>query len=148
LKHINKHLRTGRGRNAVGINMAIDISQYKPMFISESREHLKTLNRSLLELGRNPENERELNQMFRAVHSLKSITAMMGYNDISKLSHTMESLMDKLRKEKRVDQATIDVLLECVDMLSALVEDIASDKIIERDLAPIYEKLITRCSRR
>lgn len=127
--------------------MAIDVSQYKPMFISESREHLKTLNRSLLELGRNPENKRELNEMFRAVHSLKSIAAMMGYDDISKLSHTMESLMDKLRKEKRVDRATIDVLLECADMLSALVEDIASDKIVERDLDSIYEKLVTRRSR-
>ena len=121
--------------------MTIDISQYKPMFISESREHLKTLNKSLLELGRNPENERELNEMFRAAHSLKGIAAMMGYDGISKLSRTIESLMDKLRKEKRVDRATIDVMLECVDMLGALVEDIASDKIVERDLAPIYEKL-------
>jgi len=73
---------------------------------------------------------------------------MMGYDDISKLSHTIESLMDKLRKEKRVDRATIDVLLECVDMLGALVEDIASDKIVERDLAPIYEKLGKRRPRR
>ena len=141
MKHLNKHPRAGRDKNAVGINMAIDISQYKPMFISESREHLKTLNRSLLELGRNPENKRELDEMFRAAHSLKSIAAMMEYNDMSKLSRTIESLMDKLRKEKRVDRATIDVLLECVDMLGALVEDIASDKIVEHDLAPIYEKL-------
>lgn len=121
--------------------MAIDVSQYKPMFISESREHLQTLNRSLLELERKPENERELNEMFKAVHSLKGIAATMGYDDLSKLSHTMECLMDRLKKEKRVDRATIDVLFECVDMLSALVKDIASDKIVERDLAPIYEKL-------
>jgi len=121
--------------------MAMDVSQYKPMFISESREYLQTLNNSLLELERNPENVGVLNEMFRAAHSLKGIAATMGYDDISKLSHNMESLMDRLRKEKRVDQAMIDVLFECVDMLSALVEDIASDKIVERDLAPIYEKL-------
>ncbi len=119
----------------------MDVSQYKPMFISESREHLQTLNKSLLELERNPENAGALNEMFRAAHSLKGLAATMGYDDISKLSHTMESLMDRLRKEKRVDRETIDVLFECVDMSSALVEDVASDKIVKRDLAPIYEKL-------
>ena len=121
--------------------MAMDVSRYKPMFISESREYLQILNKSLLELERNPENVGALNGMFRAAHSLKGIAATMGYDNISKLSHAMESLMDKLRKEKRVDRATIDVQFECVDMLGALIEGVASDKIVERDLAPIYEKL-------
>ena len=121
--------------------MAMDVSRYKPMFVSESREHLQSMNKSLLELERNPENAGALNAMFRAAHSLKGIAATMGYDEISKLSHTMEGLMDRLRGEKRIDRAMIDVLFECLDMLNALIDDVATDKIVEHDLAPIYEKL-------
>ncbi len=121
--------------------MTTDVSQYKSIFISESREHLQTLNSSLLELEQDPKDAEALNEMFRATHSLKGMAATMGFDDITKLSHAMENLMDKLKKEGKINQTTIDLLFECVDMLSTLIEDVASDRTTEHDLTPIYKKL-------
>lgn len=121
--------------------MPMDVSEYKPLFISESREHLQTLSDSLLELERNPESRKGLNEMFRAAHSLKGMAATMGYDKISNFAHSMENLLDTLRKGEKVDQKAIDLLFECVDAMSELIEDVASDGDVERDLAPIYKKL-------
>jgi two-component system chemotaxis sensor kinase CheA len=121
--------------------MTVDVSKYKELFIDESREHLQCISKNLLILERTPENTDAFNETFRAVHTLKSMAATMGYPDMEKLSHEIENVLDALRQRGKVEKRTVDVLLECLDKLETLVNSVASGKMVKQDLTALYKKL-------
>ncbi len=121
--------------------MTVDVSKYTELFVEESREHLQSISKNLLILERTPENTDALTETFRAVHTLKSMAATMGYPAMEKLSHEIENVLDALRKRGKVEKGTVDVLLECLDTLEMLVESVASGKTVKHDLTALYKKL-------
>ncbi len=91
----------------------MDTNQYMEMFLEESREHLQSLNDGLLSLESNPGDLSVLNEIFRNAHTLKGMSATMGYNKIAELTHEMEDVLDLLRKEQlKVDEDIIDIIFE------------------------------------
>ncbi|MFC0524159.1 chemotaxis protein CheW [Pontibacillus salicampi] len=120
----------------------MEMSQYLEVFIEESKEHLQTVNTSLLELEKNPENLTIVNEIFRAAHTLKGMSATMGYQDTANLTHKMENVLDAVRNEKlAVDSDMLDVVFDAVEALEAMVNDIAGGGSGERDVTSIVEKL-------
>jgi two-component system chemotaxis sensor kinase CheA len=100
-----------------------DMSEYKEMYAVEAAEHLQSMNEALLNLEKDPENSETINVMFRAAHTLKGMSATMGYTNIKELTHEMENLMDSVRKNKmKLDPAAIDILFEGLDALEKMAE--------------------------
>lgn len=105
----------------------MDTNQYMEMFLDESREHLQSLNDGLLSLENNPADLSVLNEIFRNAHTLKGMSATMGYNKIAELTHEMENLLDLLRKEQlKVNEDIIDVIFKCVDSLEQMIENVGN----------------------
>jgi len=106
----------------------MDVNQYMSMFLEEAREHLQTLNQSVLELESNPENLSILDVIFRSAHTIKGMSATMGFTTIAELTHEMENILDFLRKgEMKATKEIIDIIFRCVDSLEQLVEDVANN---------------------
>ena len=72
----------------------METNQYMEMFLDESREHLQSLNDGLLSLENDPEDLSVLNEIFRNAHTLKGMSATMGYTRTAELTHDMENLLD------------------------------------------------------
>ncbi|MEA2163590.1 MAG: two-component system, chemotaxis family, sensor kinase CheA [Thermoanaerobaculia bacterium] len=93
-------------------------------FTGEAEELLDTLSRDLVELeaqGRDVRPE-VINKIFREVHSLKGLAGMLGFAEISELSHTLEDMLDRLRMGKiEITRDLIDLLYDSVDSLNRLV---------------------------
>lgn len=93
-------------------------------FTSEAEELLDTLSRDLVELesqGREVRPE-VINKIFREVHSLKGLAGMLGFAEISELSHNLEDMLDRLRMGKiEITKDLIDLLYDSVDSLNRLV---------------------------
>ncbi|MFD1037966.1 chemotaxis protein CheW [Virgibacillus byunsanensis] len=105
----------------------MDTAQYLDVFIDESTEHLEALYKQLLELEKNPNGKGVIEEIFRAAHTLKGMSATMGYSDLANLTHKLENVFDGIRYDKiKVDSSMVDHLFEAVDHLNAMVEDIAS----------------------
>lgn len=105
----------------------METNQYMEMFLDESREHLQSLNDGLLSLENDPEDLSVLNEIFRNAHTLKGMSATMGYTKTAELTHDMENLLDMLRKEQlKVSEEIIDVIFKCVDALQEMVENIGN----------------------
>lgn len=120
----------------------MDMSQFRDLFLAEANEYLQGLNQALLQLARRPEELTPLNEIFRLAHTLKGMSATMGYTKITELTHEMEDVLEKLRKgEISVTAETIDLFFECFDLLEILVEEIASGEEKKVDLLPILSKL-------
>lgn len=120
----------------------MDVNQYMGMFLDESREHLQALNRCILELEVSPENHQLLDEIFRSAHTLKGMSATMGFHDIAEITHEMENVLDLLRKgQQQVTSGIIDLLFKCLDFLEQLVEAIVSDSAIQLDTVGLVAQL-------
>lgn len=125
----------------MGGNM-MDTNQYMGMFLEESREHLQALNDCLLELEHNPEDPSVLNEIFRSAHTIKGMSATMGFNEIAELTHEMENVLDLLRKNQlKADENIVDIIFKCVDALEQMIESIATETEIEVDTTDLVKKL-------
>ncbi|KGX88427.1 chemotaxis protein CheA [Pontibacillus litoralis] len=120
----------------------MELNQYLEVFIEESKEHLQTVNDSLLELENSPEDMTIVGEIFRSAHTLKGMAATMGYQDLANLTHKMENVLDAVRNNKVVvDSDMLDIVFESVDDLEAMVTDIAAGGSGERNVEVIVEKL-------
>jgi two-component system chemotaxis sensor kinase CheA len=98
-------------------------SEYRDLFLAEAREYLQGLNTALLALEHNPDSKEILQEMFRVAHSLKGMSATMGYNALAGLTHQLESVLDLLRHGVlQVDRLVANVLFEALDLLEMLLE--------------------------
>ena len=105
----------------------METNQYMEMFLDESHEHLQSLNDGLLGLEDNAEDLSVLNEIFRNAHTLKGMSATMGYNKIAELTHEMEDVLDALRKEQiKIREDIIDTLFKCVDSLEQMIDNVAN----------------------
>lgn len=120
----------------------MDTNQYMGMFLEESREHLQTLNSCLLELENDPENLSVLDEIFRSAHTIKGMSATMGFTAIAELTHEMENVLDLLRKgQLKATHEIIDTVFKCVDTLEQLVENVASGNAAELDIKALLDRL-------
>ncbi len=102
-------------------------NQYMEMFLDESHEHLQSLNEGLLKLEENKDDVSVVNDIFRNAHTLKGMSATMGYNKIAELTHEMEDVLDLIRKEQlKLDENIIDILFKCLDSLEQMVDNVGN----------------------
>jgi len=120
----------------------MDINQYMGMFLEESREHLQALNSCLLDLENDPGNLNVLDEIFRSAHTIKGMSATMGFTTIAELTHEMENVLDLLRKGTlQANDDITDILFKCVDTLEQLVENVSSNSDTPIEIKPLISKL-------
>ena len=100
-----------------------DLRQYAELYASEAREHLGEINRGLLAFEADPGDRSVVESVFRAVHSLKGMSAAMGFQAVADLTHAMETALEELRKPEAAPSLEIvDRLLRAADVLEEAVE--------------------------
>ena len=105
----------------------MDTSEYLGLFLDESRESLQALNASLLDLERDPSDSEPLTVIFRVAHSLKGMSATMGFAAMARLTHRMEEVLAAMRDDGApVTPAVTDALFACLDTLQAMVDRVAA----------------------
>lgn len=120
----------------------MELSQYLSMFIDESKEHLQSLNENLLSLESNPQDISIVHNIFRSAHTLKGMSATMGFEDIAALTHEMENVLDLVRNSKiEMNPFIFDCIFKSLDSLESMVEDIIQGGTGKADVAPIVVAL-------
>jgi len=103
----------------------MDTNDYLSLFIDESREHLQAMNDNMLALEQAPEDIAIVQNMFRSAHTLKGMSATMGFEDIASLTHKMENVLDLVRNGKlRMEEHIFDIIFQSLDALEAMLTDI------------------------
>lgn len=122
----------------------MDMSPYRDLFISESREHLRAVSELIVKMEQETGSRADVDALFRAAHSLKGMAASMGYGEIAELSHRIEDIMDRVRKEELVfDEGIADLLLEGADLLEMMITDVANELQAVRDIGDLVQRLAT-----
>ncbi|HEU4454216.1 MAG TPA: chemotaxis protein CheA [Longimicrobium sp.] len=121
----------------------MELSQYAELFLSESREHVSAINHLLLTLEADPGSREAVEGVFRAVHTIKGMSATMGYRAVADLSHEMENLLDRIRQGRAAaTDETVDLLFGACDALERCIE-LAVEEGDEQqaDLDPLLARL-------
>ncbi|OGF45061.1 MAG: hypothetical protein A2452_00575 [Candidatus Firestonebacteria bacterium RIFOXYC2_FULL_39_67] len=99
-----------------------ELDQYREIFTNESREIIGNLNKVLISLEKEPKNTDLINECFRYLHNIKGMSATMGFEKITKISHELENIMDFVRKGTHpMTLEIINALFKGIDMLDTLV---------------------------
>ncbi|HTK47114.1 MAG TPA: chemotaxis protein CheA [Gemmatimonadaceae bacterium] len=125
----------------------MDSAQYAELFLTESREHVSAINLSLLELERGTGGDEPVGAIFRSVHTIKGMSATMGYTAVASLSHELETLLDRVRRgERAVDARLMDLLFRSADLLERAIEAAVSG-VESVDVLPMVHQLQAEATR-
>ena len=121
----------------------MDMNAYLSMFIDESNDHLQALNDNLMKLESDPEDISIVQDIFRSAHTLKGMSATMGYEDLASLTHEMENVLDLVRNNKlKMDSFIFDTLFKGLDALETMVQDIVQGGTGKADVSAIVADLV------
>ena len=102
------------------------MSQFHQVFLEESYEGLDSMETELLRLSESDNDPELINSIFRAAHSIKGGSGTFGFSAVSQFTHVMETLLDEMRDgQRQVSIATVDLLLESVDVVRAMLAAVA-----------------------
>ncbi|EAQ64639.1 chemotaxis protein CheA [Marinomonas sp. MED121] len=115
--------------------MTIDMSQFNDVFFEESQEHLDEMEHFLMDLDLDNPDPEALNSVFRAAHSIKGGSDIFGFKALTGLTHVMENLLDRARKETiTLTVSIVDLLLEMIDVLKSILDSYRNDLEIDWEL--------------
>ncbi len=96
-------------------------------FLTETTEMIDGLDQKFVELETQPDNKDLLNEIFRAMHSMKGSAGFLGFTHLVDITHRAESILNKLRQgEMAVAPEIITVILETVDTVKVIMTEIRS----------------------
>ena len=105
--------------------MSDEMQEILTDFLTESNEMLEVLDQRFVTLESDPNNTDLLNEIFRAMHSMKGSAGFLGFNHLVDVAHRGENILNKLRQaEMAVSPAIISVILETIDVIKAIMADI------------------------
>jgi two-component system, chemotaxis family, sensor kinase CheA len=120
----------------------METSEYLPMFLAEGREHLQELNLAVVRIEEQPDDQETVDEIFRIAHSMKGMSATMGFGGMAALTHQMEDVFELLKQRRGgLQREAIDVLLVCLDALEAAVDAIDATGAEEIQPEPLIERL-------
>ncbi|MGH7507706.1 MAG: Hpt domain-containing protein, partial [Longimicrobiales bacterium] len=99
----------------------MDLRRFADLYASETQEHLRLLNRGILAMESGEAGGTD--EAFRAAHTIKGLSAAMGYPRVTELAHALEDRLAAVRGGGRlVDAAAVDALLSSADALEHAIE--------------------------
>jgi two-component system chemotaxis sensor kinase CheA len=114
--------------------MTIDISQFFQVFFDEAEELLAEKERLLLAVDIAAPDAEDLNAIFRTAHSIKGGASTFGLNDMSDVTHILESLLDRIRKgEMALTAEHVDAFLAAKDILKMQLDGHRNGAHVDQD---------------
>ncbi len=125
------------------MNLNTDIDQEDlEVFLQEAEEQLQLLDEDIVQMERQQDGDGLLQEIFRAIHTLKGSAAMIGHHRMASVAHVMESLLDLLRnREAAVTTPVIDALLHSLDALRLLKEELVTGRESDVDIDAVVGEL-------
>ncbi|TET79739.1 MAG: chemotaxis protein CheA [Candidatus Cloacimonadota bacterium] len=117
----------------------VDLSKYKGIFRSETKEYLTQLNQYIIGLEKEPKKSNIIDAIFRNYHTIKGMAGTMGYKLIESLAHSLEDLLTLVRNGSlSVNSDTIDLMLEGTDKIEQLIENPTKE---DREIQSLIERI-------
>jgi len=103
----------------------VDEEVYRKLFVEESRENHEAIVNNLLALESGEDQQTAIDEIFRSAHTLKGMSASMGFDAMEHLCHSMEDIFSLIRSGRQEVTALLtDLLLTCTDTIEGMLDSI------------------------
>lgn len=103
-------------------------------FVQEARDLLQTTASGLLTLERDPADTVAINEVFRAVHTLKGSSGLFDTPALTRLVHAGEDVLQQVRTgAMTLDSGVVDLLLDSLDQVGAFIDQLDRDGVLAAD---------------
>lgn len=117
--------------------MGYDMEPMLELFIYETNQLVDQLEQTCIEVeDAGQYSEEAINEIFRGMHTIKGSSGMMMYDDLSKLSHSLEDLFDLMRSNKEIAvdvQKVTDLTLDALDFIKEEMASIEAGEGAKQD---------------
>jgi two-component system chemotaxis sensor kinase CheA len=121
------------------------LHRFRDKFIEEANGLLDRLEKDLLELENKPSNKELIESAFRAMHTIKGVSGMYGFDFICEFTHHMESIYQSIRDNKlQFNKDIFDITFQSVDHIRRLLSD---EKMAEVTNQKTHHSLIESISK-
>lgn len=79
--------------------MPLALDKYRSLYFGEAQQQLDLIQQHLRELEASPSERAPVDAAFRAAHTLKAMSATMGYQDLTRSAHALEDLLVRVRDD-------------------------------------------------
>ena len=111
-------------------------------FYIEAELQVEGLEQNILVLENDPGSRDAVDEIFRAAHTLKGAAATVQMNELAAFTHLVEDVLDEIRSGNvHIDEAVIDVLLDSIDVIKAMLEARSSGEVYKEDISSIKDSL-------
>ncbi|MFA6856051.1 MAG: Hpt domain-containing protein, partial [Treponema sp.] len=111
-------------------------------FFAEAEQQVDNLESNVLVIENDPTNHEAIDEIFRAAHTLKGGSATVEMNEISTFTHTVEDMLDEIRSDRlKVTEPVIDVLLNSIDVIKAMLEARRSGSVYQENIDGLMNRL-------
>jgi two-component system chemotaxis sensor kinase CheA len=128
------------------VSERVDLKEFLPAYLAEVDEQLRTANARLLDIEastrKGESNPRAVRDLFRAVHTVKGLSAMVGVEPAVAVAHRMEAALRTLVDAgEPVALPSVDALLSAVRCIDHQVRDLSQGKAPPAAPPPILAAL-------
>ncbi|MBN1697254.1 MAG: chemotaxis protein CheA [Spirochaetales bacterium] len=114
--------------------MAIHMNEYINVFIEEAVEYIEQLDILVVSLEKKQTDTETIKKIYRIMHTMKGISGIIGFNELSTLMHTVESLFSNLAEKKlKVTNKIVESLYHVIDILKAIIRDLQKGREVSVD---------------
>jgi len=101
----------------------MELLEFQDKYSEDGLELIENLEKQLLGFEKNPNNSVVINEIFRAMHTLKGSATMFGFDKIGKLTHALEDIYVSIRSgETAVNSEIITLTFESIDIIKILLK--------------------------
>jgi two-component system chemotaxis sensor kinase CheA len=111
-------------------------------FFSEAQMQVDTLEQNVLVLESGGANKDAVDEIFRAVHTLKGGSATVEFMELSHFAHIVEDVFDAIRSDQlAVSENVVDILFQAIDVIKAMLEQRMNGSVYQEDTSKIETDL-------
>ena len=123
-----------------------DAEEMLEVYLLETRQLMEQLNGVLLEADKNKTfSEKDINTVFRIMHTIKSSSAMMGLHALSGMAHKLEDLFSYYREQKgeisRIKPDLFDLLFKVSDFVESELKQMPEESYAPKDTNEVENKI-------
>jgi two-component system chemotaxis sensor kinase CheA len=124
------------------MELIFDIDQDEmPIFLAETDEHLQVLDEGLIQLEQSGDDTELVQALFRAAHTLKGSSGMIGHRRMVTVTHALENALDGVRKQQvEITTNFVNLCLEAVDALRLLRNEVTHKQQSDVDVENFAER--------
>ena len=111
-------------------------------FFSEAQMQVDTLEQNVLVLESGGASKDAVDEIFRAVHTLKGGAATVEFMELSKFAHIVEDVFDAIRSDQlAVNENVVDILFQAIDVIKAMLEERMNGAVYGDDTSKVENDL-------